>query len=722
MKKTIFAIGLAITAISFVGCNELETIGNKELKNGQPFEIVANSIDTKTSNDGLSTNWKVDDAMTIFHAEAGSTSYGSNDKFTIDQEGLATGKFKGKLIEGLESSKSYDWYMIYPYNKNYITPANTTCYQQIANNLTQNGYNSTAHLAGNKFPLVGKAKAVAAATTPTVSMKQICAVIKLVVTNNTGEELTISSAAITSANVNLAGGYFIDFSGDEPAIVDENVGNSENDKYMYKTVNLSVTGGTAIANGETAALYFGVKPFTAKDETLKIAVNGYEKDLVIGAEEVAFKSGYIKTVNFNVDKPIVVPDLTGDWLITGVNGENTYAMGLYSSGNNIKAISTPLSFVEGKVYETASIAEAKVTITKIADGDYAGMYSIVDTKGNYLYAASSSSNQLKTQSTMNENSAWTITPDGDNYSIIATKSSNRNILRFNFNNGSPIFNCYSSGQTPVSLFSYSKVIPNTTPTLTLKKTSISDVAAAGVTDEKETGVYTLENAEDKDVTVTFDGTVVTAASVSGGALTYTVAANTGDAREGWVKLKLGEQEAQTITISQKALAAGNTFTIKSDDVVTNSGYQKYETTVDDRTWLISFGGNQKSVGTNSNKRSNCNLSSYSKYAVSPVTTSDVASVFAGKTELKGVKKISYTFNGGSNQTSTNVYVIYSEDGETFSQLSLTSGTQGAVISSGTTYEFTARDGYFALLFKATNESGNWRIDDVDITFTYDNPE
>ncbi|MCQ2801863.1 MAG: bacterial Ig-like domain-containing protein [Bacilli bacterium] len=162
--------------------------------------------------------------------------------------------------------------------------------------------------------------------------------------------------------------------------------------------------------------------------------------------------------------------------------------------------------------------------------------------------------------------------------------------------------------------------------------------------------------------------------------------------------------------------AATEITIASADVVTNSSYAKYETTVSDRTWLITFGGNNKSVGTNSGNRSKCNLSSYSKYAVSPVSTSDVAAAFAGETKLENIGEISYTFNGGSSQTSTNVYVIYSSDGNSFSQLSLTSGTQGAAISSGTTYKFNSCSGYFALLFKATNSSGNWRIDDVNITF------
>lgn len=178
----------------------------------------------------------------------------------------------------------------------------------------------------------------------------------------------------------------------------------------------------------------------------------------------------------------------------------------------------------------------------------------------------------------------------------------------------------------------------------------------------------------------------------------------------------------TAVFSDASQKTTKTFEVTSAAVVTNSGYNAYTNTVDNRNWAISFGGNNKSVGTNSGNRSKCNLnaSAYQKYAVSgTASTSDVASVFACSTKLSDVKKISYTFNGGSNQTNTNVYILYSADGTTYSQVSLSKGTQGSAISSGTEFEFATCTGYFAVLFKATNSSGNWRIDDVNLTFTYE---
>ena len=162
------------------------------------------------------------------------------------------------------------------------------------------------------------------------------------------------------------------------------------------------------------------------------------------------------------------------------------------------------------------------------------------------------------------------------------------------------------------------------------------------------------------------------------------------------------------------------FTITSADVVNNSGYAAYTyTDGSSRSYVITFGGNNKSVGTNSNKRSSCTLSSYSKYAVSPVTTSDIASAFVTTTSISNVSKISYKHSGGSSDGSTKVYLIYSSDNNTFSKMSLTSGTQGADIDNGSNYvnfEFTPCSGYFGLLFKTTTTSGAWRIDDVEIKF------
>lgn len=100
------------------------------------------------------------------------------------------------------------------------------------------------------------------------------------------------------------------------------------------------------------------------------------------------------------------------------------------------------------------------------------------------------------------------------------------------------------------------------PTIAMAKTSISGVAAAGVNNASESGVYTFKGgATDADVTVTCDGEIVTSASKNNGSLTYTVAANTGTAREGWIKVQYASESAHTVTVSQNA--ATYTLTLSS---------------------------------------------------------------------------------------------------------------------------------------------------------------
>ena len=118
------------------------------------------------------------------------------------------------------------------------------------------------------------------------------------------------------------------------------------------------------------------------------------------------------------------------------------------------------------------------------------------------------------------------------------------------------------------------------PTIAMAKTSISGVEAAGVNNASEGGVYTFKGgATDADVTVTCDGEIVTSASKNNGSLTYTVAANTGTAREGWIKVQYASESAHTVTVSQNAatytltLSSGGNGTVAAtvdDDAVASS--------------------------------------------------------------------------------------------------------------------------------------------------------
>lgn len=123
MKRQILTLGaICAAAFTLTNCNKEIAEPKAPVTEGIPFEIVAATADTKTKNDGLNTVWTAGDALTVFHAEAGSTAYGNNDNFTYAG---ADNKFKGTLKTGLDASKSYDWYALYPYSSYIKTPTNS---------------------------------------------------------------------------------------------------------------------------------------------------------------------------------------------------------------------------------------------------------------------------------------------------------------------------------------------------------------------------------------------------------------------------------------------------------------------------------------------------------------------------------------------------------------------------------------------------------------------
>ena len=78
-------------------------------------------------------------------------------------------------------------------------------------------------------------------------------------------------------------------------------------------------------------------------------------------------------------------------------------------------------------------------------GGSEGAWTLFDeVKGGYLYAASSSSNNLKTQTNLDANGQWSIVFNADGTAeVVAQGDNTRNNMRFNPNNGTPLFSCYA---------------------------------------------------------------------------------------------------------------------------------------------------------------------------------------------------------------------------------------------------------------------------------------
>ena len=297
MRKQIISWGMMLAAaFTLTNCaKEIEGPAQEPETTGYPFEIVASSVGTKTVNDGMATKWVDNDKINLFHAEAGGTDYKNDNAFTVAD--VEAGRFTGELSTALETGKKYDWYAIYPYSDNIATPGErTTGYTYIGHSkgLNQTGYNSTDALDGSNCPFYGVAKSVDASSTPSIDMKHLTSVVAINVTNTTDTPVTITTASLT-ATESIVGSYYIDITGGT-------VNYKESEGYVKNTATVNVSGGTALAKGESAILYLAIKPFTAAEETeLILSVNGLEKSLVM-PNDVEFHAGKIKTLNFKYDR------------------------------------------------------------------------------------------------------------------------------------------------------------------------------------------------------------------------------------------------------------------------------------------------------------------------------------------------------------------------------------------------------------------------------------
>lgn len=314
MKKTLLFLGLAAATLSLTNCNkqEVDIAGN-----AGDFSIRLVAPETRTVNDGLSTKWAEGDALTVFYATAGKTDYSENIKFDVSDPDAGVAKGEVSL-----SSGSYDWYAFYPYNSYFTTPANdnedparTYIGGRSDRSQTQTGYDSKAHLAGTAVPVYGVAKGVSSSSAPEIHMKHIAAVAEIVVTNKSGKAVTITGVDLSApADVDIVGQYNISFDA-EPVITKYNT-------YQSNTAKLAVEGGSSLANGASAKFYLVVKPFEAKDLTVKVTTDaGFVEKSVSLSSAASFQAGHIKTLNVPFDKAETAGSSTIAEMLAMADGE-----------------------------------------------------------------------------------------------------------------------------------------------------------------------------------------------------------------------------------------------------------------------------------------------------------------------------------------------------------------------------------------------------------------
>ena len=136
----------------------------------------------------------------------------------------------------------------------------------------------------------------------------------------------------------------------------------------------------------------------------------------------------------------------GDQIVIVASGSN-YALSTTQNTNNRGTANVT------KSENTVTFGD-DVQILTIEAGTVANTFALYTGSG-YLYAASSGSNYLKTQTTKDDNGSWTITVTDGVATIKAQGANTRNWLRYN--SQSSLFSCYASGQADVSIYVFKTV-------------------------------------------------------------------------------------------------------------------------------------------------------------------------------------------------------------------------------------------------------------------------
>lgn len=441
MRKQILTLGaICAAAFTLTNCNKEIAEPQAPVTGGTDFEIIATTADTKTTNNGLNTVWATGDDLTVFHAVAGSTTYGSNDKFTYSG---ADNKFTGKLATGLDASKSYDWYAMFPYSSYINTPTNSDkggyvyIGERSDQTQIQTGNDSKAHLiygASNQTglrncPLYAVAKGVAASATPTFTMKQLASIVEVNVTNTNTAPLTVSTVSFTApAGTNIVGTFYVNFTDNGGTVYTD--GN-----FPGNIANLTVKNGTAIAKDGVAKFYLAIKPFAANTgDELKISVNGYEKTHKL-TKNVEFKAGKIEAVNFKYDKPITTETLVAKFVADGIGSSGysayegvtsnekkwtvTFGQGTYVGTNKTKKANCKLGTKYEKVGTPCGYNATKTQVAAVISESALANVSKVVVNGD-------------TDTNNPEKISLVYSTDGTTYSLIETKTYSKAGNEFTF--------------------------------------------------------------------------------------------------------------------------------------------------------------------------------------------------------------------------------------------------------------------------------------------------
>lgn len=516
MRKFFIIFFVASAAIALVSCNK-EVENEAHVENGSVVRTVQFSAGEVTKTvfgtlDGttLPTLWTENKTVGI------SLNFATAKQSTAPQVdgGGTTATFKADIDDS--GSSQYTFYAVSPYSSlisvssdhksaNINIPSSQT---PLATSVDESAQILVAkNNVGDSFP------------TSSVSMdfEHFTAYGKISFKNLTlADGETIASVSLTAPK-NWVGRYYYYF---------EDNGTNEAGDIVANSASATIT----IATSSSTNIWFACAPVDIRGEDVDVVITTnqgttYSKTITIPTDATGdkhlFKSGKVNAFTINMEgitadgavDYVLVTNASnlavGNQVIIAGLGDVDYALSTTQNGNNRAAIAQAKSADD----QTISSPGAAVQILTIAEGKKANTIAF-STGSGYLCAASSGSNYLRTQETLDNEGSWTVEINSTTgeATIIAQGTNTRNYIRYNPNSGNPIFSCYASSPSlsttgsPVAIYMYDPTTWNlssiavTTPPTKTEYEAGEDFDATGMVVSAHY-VDAADNTHTKDVVI-----------------------------------------------------------------------------------------------------------------------------------------------------------------------------------------------------------------------------
>lgn len=228
----------------------------------------------------------------------------------------------------------------------------------------------------------------------------------------------------------------------------------------------------SLIEGKTATLIATVLPNNAPDKSVRWISNNEavatvaagvvtavaEGTTTIRATSVADDTKYAECTVTVTSQP-GNDDIRGNWIrvtdastlkvgmkiiIASIVDDEVFTIGMTQNTNNRSA-------VDGATVDGNQLTPADGTaVFTLEAGTEENTFAFKSSENEYLYAASSSKNYLRSQNTNDANGSWTISITNGAAIVTAQGSNTRNLMRYNSSDN--LFSCYASGQKDVVLY------------------------------------------------------------------------------------------------------------------------------------------------------------------------------------------------------------------------------------------------------------------------------